>query len=222
MELFRSIDSAPRLTAAAAAAAPPSSDHLTIEFPPPPQAWQDWRTCLFPPSRHKNVPTYIELAKTFPPKHDTPFHNFLRSAANQGSLPWEAASIGGAGVLIITGKPDRRVLWRSLQNGLDNLPAAWPVYVAGGASALKVVTELFPVEVEVGKIALDDLGDEELNEVSSTAESWDLDLGWVVGLRCNLGLRLHERIDGSVGPIHTKPFRIGMKINQNRARSAIC
>lgn len=128
------------------------------------QAWQDWRACLFPAKGKDGVPTYAELAKTFPPKHDTAFHNMLQ-AAKRGSLPWEAAPINGAGVLIVPGKPEGRVLWRGLQNGMDNLPAAWPIYVSGGATALKTVKELFPVEVEVGKITLDDLGDDELNEV---------------------------------------------------------
>lgn len=93
----------------------------------------------------------------------------MLQSATRGSLPWQTAFIDGAGVLIIPGQPEGRVLWRSLQNAIDNLPAAWPIYVAGGATALETVAELFPVEVEVGKITLDDLGDEGLNEVREWA-----------------------------------------------------
>lgn len=136
------------------------------------QAWQDWRACLYPPGKKTkgadHPPTYEELAKTFPPRHDTAFHAFLQSAPRT-ALPWDdaaAASVDGAGVLITPGIPEKRVLWRSLQNAVDNLPAAWPIWVAGGASALALVRELFPVEVEVGKVTLEDLGDEALDEVS--------------------------------------------------------
>ena len=151
--------------------------HPSSTTTPTKQAWQDWRACLFPAKGKHSVPTYAQLAKTFPPKHDTAFHKMLQSAP-RGSLPWQTAFIDGAGVLIIPGQPEGRVLWRSLQNAIDNLPAAWPIYVAGGATALETVAELFPVEVEVGKITLDDLGDEGLNEVRESLGGFNPS-GWI-------------------------------------------
>lgn len=102
----------------------------------------------------------------------------MLQSAPRGSLPWQTAFIDGAGVLIIPGQPEGRVLWRSLQNAMDNLPAAWPIYVAGGATALETVAELFPVEVEVDKITLDDLGDEGLNEVRESLGGFNV-CGWI-------------------------------------------
>jgi hypothetical protein len=82
---------------------------------------------------------------------------------HKAALPWNDSNFTA---VLLEFRPLRAALQFSIDNVMNNLPVHWRIQVVGGASICLAVREIFPCEVEAGKILLIDLGFDKLSRVS--------------------------------------------------------